>query len=145
MASAGGGAGGDQRTVAAVAFVGQSVSINCVQEFGRHTLLDACNSLSHVRSPSHVVLHRPALSQNQPLYFKTFVGSSEEYLKLQLAAYSALDVVEEKVNDRKGAAARAASEAASGLGAPSASTAAAAASAKDPFLGMLMPVDEYKV
>ncbi len=84
--------------------------------------------------------------QSQPLYFKAFVGGSEENLKLQLAAYAALDVVEEKVHDRKSAAARAAAEVATaGAGGGSGAAAAAAAAAKDPFLGILMPVDEYKV
>ncbi len=65
-------------------------------------------------------------------------------MKLQLAAYSALDVVEEKVNERRHAAARAAAEVAAGHP-PGGAAAAAAANAKDPFLGVLLPVEEYKV
>jgi hypothetical protein len=85
--------------------------------------------------------------QGQPLYFKTFVGGSEESLKLQLAAYAAMDIVEEKLSDRKALVARLAQETAAGGagGAAGGAAAAAAAGAKDSFLGMLMPVDEYKM
>ncbi len=98
---------------------------------------------SRCRSP----LPSPFPLQGQPLYFKTFVGGSEESLKLQLAAYAAMDIVEEKLSDRKALVARLAQETAAGGagGAAGGAAAAAAAGAKDSFLGMLMPVDEYKM
>ncbi len=139
-------------TIAAVAFNGRGVS--CYQQplDGTHV----CRAFStdgprYPPPPSIYPLSRKEIpspltyaflpTQSQPLYFKSFIGGSEEFLKLQLAAYAALDVVEEKVAERKGASARAALEVAAG----GSGGAALAAAAKDPFLNMLMLVDEYKV
>lgn len=57
-------------------------------------------------------------------------------MKLHLACYAALDIIEEKLNERRQSSTQIAT---------TASATPSTAIAKDPFLGMLMPVDEYKV
>ena len=58
-------------------------------------------------------------------------------MKLHLACYAGLDIIEEKINERKQNISQIQTTASNN---PSNFT-----TAKDPFLGMLMPVDEYKV
>ncbi len=77
------------------------------------------------RPSPHPLPSPPLRVQNEPLYFKTFVGGAEEALRLQLGAFAALDVVEEKLAARRGGR--------------------LVEGTKDPFLGMLMPVEEFKV
>ncbi len=76
------------------------------------------------RARSFFSPNTPSPRQNEPLYFKTFVGGAE-YLRLQLGVFASLDVVEEKLALRR--------------------SGRVAEGAKDSFLGMLMPVEEFKV
>lgn len=62
---------------------------------------------------------------NETLFYKTFVGSHDDGLRLNLAVFASLDAVDEKLQLRK--------------------TGRLADSSKDAFLGMLMPVEENKV
>jgi hypothetical protein len=67
---------------------------------------------------------------DSPLYFKAFSGGSEESVRMQLACYASLDMADERAN---------------GVQIAGASSSSSDAPTRDPFLGLLMPVDEQKV
>jgi hypothetical protein len=72
-----------------------------------------------------------------PLFFRAFsaAAGSDEELQLQLAVFSALDAVDERVPERR------IPPAGAGAGAP----APAAAPGGGAFLNLLLPVEDYKV
>ena len=82
-----------------------------------------------------------------PLYFKTFagapsapsaLGANDEATRIMLAAYASIDILEEKVHAQNAAAA---AVAAGQAPAPPPE----APPLRDPFLGLLMPADDYKL
>lgn len=85
--------------------------------------------------------------QNTPLYIKTFSG--EEMSRMQFAVFSCLDMIAEKVDEKRIGSKVAAGGGGAGAGGAGASGAAAGAAAgassTDPFLGLLYPVEEHKI
>ena len=66
-----------------------------------------------------------------PLYFKAFTGGAEESVRMQLACYASLDMADERANGIQIAG--------------TVSTSGGETPSRDPFLGLLLPVDEQKV